>query len=233
MTTSGSYAYNPSIGEIVLYAFNLIGLRSTAITQEHMNSAKQAMNMLLSSWANRGVNLWKVDLVSVPLVAGQSTYTVEDRTIMVLDAYVSTPESSGSGAFTDRIISPISRSEWATYPNKTQQGFPTVFWFDRLIAPTITIWPVPDGSGAPTNLNYYRVKQIEDAGLPGGETADIPYRWMDAFSSGLGYYLARLWAPERKADMKADAEEAYMIAAAQDVENVQFYISPMIGGYFR
>ena len=59
---------------------------------EAVNSAKQAMNMLLSSWANRGVNLWKVDLVSVPLVEGQATYAVEDRTIMILDAYVSTPE---------------------------------------------------------------------------------------------------------------------------------------------
>lgn len=233
MTASGSYDYNPSIGEIVLYAFNLCGVRSTSITQEHMNSAKQAMNMMLSQWANRGVNLWKVDKVDVVLVEGQSTYTVEDRTIMVLDAYVSTPDTGSPGGFTDRIISPISRSEWATYPNKTQQGFPTVFWFDRLIAPTITIWPVPDGSGNPTTLSYYRVQQIEDANLPGGETLDVPYRWLDAFGSGLGYFLARLWAPERKADMKADAEEAYLLAAAQDVENVQFYISPMIGGYFR
>jgi hypothetical protein len=189
------------------------------------------MNMMLSMWANRGVNLWKVDLVTVPLVEGHATYTVQPRTIMVLDAYVSTED--GGGNMTDRIISPISRSEWATYPNKTMQGFPTVFWFDRLIDPTITIWPVPDGSGSPVSLSYYRVTQIEDASLPGGETLDIPYRWLDAFASGLGYYLARLWAPERKADMKVDAEEAYLIAAAQDVENTQFYISPMIGGYFR
>lgn len=231
MTASGTYDYNPSIGEVILYAFNLIGLRSTAITQEHMNSAKQAMNMMLSTWANRGVNLWKVDLVTEALIAGQATYAIQDRTIMVLDAYVST--DNGGGNMTDRIISPISRSEYATYPNKDMQGFPTVFWFDRLISPTITLWPVPPTNGGPTTLSYYRVKQIEDANLPGGETLDVPYRWLDAFSSGLAYYLARLWAPERKADLKADAEEAYQIAAAQDVENTQFYISPMIGGYFR
>lgn len=231
MTTSGLYDYNPSIGEVVLYSFNLCGVRSTALTQEHMNSARQAMNMMLSTWANRSVNLWKVDKVTVNLVAGQSVYDVAPRTIMVLDAYVSSQD--GSGNMTDRIISPISRTEYATYPNKTQQGFPTVFWFDRLTDPTLTIWPVPDGSGNPSTLSYYRVMQIEDANLPGGETLDVPYRWLDAFSSGLAYHLSRLWAPERKADLKQDAEEAYMIAAAQDVENAQFYISPMIGGYFR
>ena len=231
MTASGSYDYNPSIGEVVLYAFNLCGIRSTSITQEHMNSAKQAMNMMLSTWANRSVNLWKVDQVVVPLVGGQAQYDIQARTVMVLDASVSTTDAGGN--MNDRIISPISRTEWATYPNKTQQGFPTVFWFDRLINPQITIWPVPDGSGVPSTLTYYRVMQIEDANLPGGESLDVPYRWLDAFSSGLAYYLARLWAPERKQDLKMDAEEAYQLAAAQDVENTQFYISPMIGGYFR
>lgn len=232
MTASGTYDYNPSIGEVVLYAFNLCGVRSTAITQEHMNSAKQAMNMLLSRWSNGGPNLWKVDTVTIPLVAGQSTYDVEARTIMVLDAYVST-ENVGDGSMTDRIISPVSRSEYASYPNKSMEGFPTVFWYDRLINPTITIWPVPDGSGYPATLTYYRVKQIEDANLPGGETLDVPYRWLDAFSSGLAYHLARVWAPERKADLKQDADEAFALASAEDVENTQFYISPMIGGYFR
>lgn len=231
MTTSGIYAYNPSIGEVVLYAFNLCGIRSTALTQEHMNSARQAMNMMLSTWANQGVNLWKIDLVTVPLVAGQSVYPVEARTIMVLDMYASTPQPTGLS--TDRIMAPISRSEYASYPNKDLQGFPTVFWFDRLNTPSITVWPVPNGSGNPATISYYRVTQIQDAQLPGGETLDMPYRWLDAFSSGLGYYLARLWAPERKADLKQDAQEAYLIAAAQDVENVQFYISPQIGGYFR
>lgn len=231
MTTSGTYNYSPSIGEMVLFSFNLCGVRSTSITQEHLNSARQAMNMLLSGWANRGVNLWKIDKVDVPLVEAQATYNVAARTIMILDAYVST--DNGDGTTTDRIISPISRSEWSSYPNKSQQGFPAVFWFDRLIDPTITIWPLPDGSGNPATLSYYRVMQIEDANLPGGETLDVPYRWLDAFTSGLAYHLARLWAPDRKADLKADAEEAYQLAAAQDVENVPIYISPQIGGYYR
>ena len=61
MTTSGSYNYNPSIGEVVLYAFNLCQVRSTSVVQEHLNSARQAMNMMLSRWSNMGVNLWKVD----------------------------------------------------------------------------------------------------------------------------------------------------------------------------
>ena len=230
MTTSGTYSYNPSIGEVVLYSFNLCQIRSTSLAQEHLNSARQAMNMMLSRWSNMGVNLWKVDTETITLVAGQSTYPVPADTIMILDMYARTPSGTTN---TDRIMMPISRTEYASYPNKAQQGFPTVFWFDRLISPTVTIWPVPDGSGNPTTITYYRVTQIQDANLPGGETVDIPYRWLDAFANGLAYYLSRIWQPQLSAQLKAEADEAYQIAAAQDTENVSFFISPQIAPYFR
>lgn len=230
MTTSGTYSYNPSIGEVVLYAFNLCQVRSTSIAQEHLNSARQAMNMMLSRWSNMGVNLWKVDTETITLSAGVSTYSVPADTIMILDMYARTPSGTSN---TDRIMMPISRTEYASYPNKAQQGFPTVFWFDRLISPTVTIWPVPDGSGNPTTITYYRVTQVQDANLPGGETIDIPYRWLDAFAYGLAYYLFRIWQPQLTAQLKAEADEAYQIAANQDTENVGVYISPQLQGYFR
>ena len=97
----------------------------------------------------------------------------------------------------------------------------------------MTVWPVPDGSGSPTTITYYRVTQVQDANLPGGETIDVPYRWLDAFANGLAYYLARIWQPQLVGQLKQEADEAYMIAANQDTENVSVYISPMIGGYFR
>jgi hypothetical protein len=226
MTTSGTYAFNPALGEIVLYAYQNIGVRPTSVLQEHMESARMATNMMLSRWSNQGVNLWAVDLVTVPLVAGQSTYAVDGNTIMVLDAYTTT--SSGI----DRVIMPISRTEYASYPNKTQQGFPTSYWFDRLISPTITLWPVPDGTSA-TILKYYRVRQVQDANLQNGENVEIPYRWLEAFADGLAYRLARIWQPQMAVALKAQADESYGIAAEQDVEAVNTYISPMIGGYFR
>jgi hypothetical protein len=226
MTTSGTYAFNPALGEIVLYAYQNIGVRPASVLQEHMESARMATNMMLSRWSNQGVNLWAVDLVTVPLVAGQATYAVDGNTIMVLDAYTTT--SSGI----DRVIMPISRTEYASYPNKTQQGFPTSYWFDRLVSPTLTLWPVPDGSSA-TILKYYRVRQVQDANLQNGENVEIPYRWLEAFADGLAYRLARIWQPQMAVPLKAQADESYQIAAEQDVEAVNTYISPMIGGYFR
>ena len=230
MTTSGTYTFNPSLGELVIYAFNLCGLRGTSVLQEHMQSARMASNMLLSRWANQGVNLWKVDLVTVPLVTGQATYTVSANTVVMLDAYVTNDQT---GENIDRIIMPVSRTEYASYPNKEQQGFPTVFWFDRLLSPTVTLWPVPNVDNGPSTLSYYRVTQIQDSNLSSGQTVDIPYLWMEAFAYGLATRLSQIWAPDKLALLKPFADEAYAIAAEQNIETAQQYISPMISGYFR
>lgn len=225
MTTSGTYDFNPALGEIVLYAYQNIGIRPAAVLQEHMESARMATNMMLARWANQGVNLWAVDLITTPLVEGQATYDVDPSTVMILDAY-----TTAGGP--DRVIMPISRTEYASYPNKAQQGFPTSFWFDRLISPTVTLWPVPDGNSA-TTLKYYRVRRIQDANLRNGQQVEIPYLWLEAFADGLAYRLARIWAPQMAVNLKMQADESYQIAAVQNVENTPVYIAPMIGGYFR
>ena len=230
MTTSGAYAFNPSLGELTLYAYNMAGVRNTALLQEHMQAAKMATNMMLASWANQGVNLWAVDLITVPLVQGQTTYSVDGDTVMILDAYMQT--DNGSGQPIDRIILPISRTEYASYPNKEQQGFTTTFWFDRLISPTITLWPVPDGSSA-QYLKYYRVRQLQDANYISGQTVEIPYLWLEAFADGLAYRLAKIWNPQIAPPLKAIADQSYDIAARQNVEQAQQYISPQISGYYR
>jgi hypothetical protein len=230
MTTSGTYNFNPSLGELTLYAFNMAGLRNTSLLQEHMQTARMATNAMLSAWANKGVNLWTVDLVTDALIAGQATYTVDPSTVMVLDAYMRIDD--GVNDPIDRIILPVSRTEYASYPNKDQQGFSTTFWFDRLTSPTITLWPVPDGTSA-QYLKYYRTRQIQDANLSNGQQVEIPYRWIEAFADGLAYRLAKVWAPEKAMALKSVADESYDVAAYQDVEQAQQYISPQIIGYYR
>jgi len=130
---------------------------------------------------------------------------------------------------------PISRSEYSTYPQKQLQAFPTVYWFDRLISPTITIWPVPDGAG-PYTLYYYRVRQVQDAEYSDNTNAlviEVPYLWLDAFCAGLAHRLARVYAPTLEQIRKADADEAWALAAKQDIENVELNIHPSLNGYFR
>lgn len=228
MATSGTSVFNPSLGELGLYAYGLCGIRPTQVLAEHMQTLRIAANMLQSRWSAQGVNLWAVDLQTVPLVQGTATYSIPPDTIVMLDSYI----TIGSGATaTNRILLPISRSEYATYPNPTLQGTPTVVWMDRLLSPTFTLWQVPDGNEA--SFSYYRMRQIQDATLSGGTQLEVPFYFLEAAALGLAYRLAMTYAPLLVAGLKPLADEAYSIAVDQNVETAQQYISPMVAGYWR
>lgn len=228
MATSGTYNYNPALAELGLYAFNLCGIRSTALLQEHMESLHMAANMMLGRWSAKGVNLWQVDLQTVPLVQGTPTYSVPLNTIVMLDAYVTI---NTGGASINRLILPISRTEYASYPNPLQQGFPTTFWYNRLLSSVVSLWPCPDGNEA--SFSYYRLRQTQDAVLTNGLDMEIPYYFLEAAAYGIAYRLAMIWAQDKVAMLKPLADEAYNIAAMQNEESAQQYISPQISSYFR
>ena len=139
MSTSGTYTFNPSLGELTIYAYQLIGVRPTALLQEHMDVARIATNMMFTRWSNQGVNLWQVSQTITPLIQGTPFYSVDSSTVTMLDTYIRTVAGNN---VTDRLILPISRTEYASYPNKAQQGFPTTYWFDRLLSPTVYLWPI-------------------------------------------------------------------------------------------
>lgn len=240
MATSGTYSFAPSAGEVVLNALSRIQIRGPAVSSEHMMQAGLEANFLQIEWNNRGPNLWTVDDQLITCVTNQATYTVPPETVMILDVTIGTSPlgtttiGTQTGLPQNEIsITPLSRSEYMSYPNKGNPGRPTSYWFDRLVAPTITLWPVPDGS-ATYYLHYYRFRQIQDASMANGLNLEMQTLWMDAAAAGMAYRLARHYAPALEPMRKMDYKEAYEIAATQNTENgVALYLIPMIGGYYR
>lgn len=230
MTSSGTYSFSPSNGELVLSAYERIGIRSPSLRQEHMLSARREFNFLFSQWSNLQVNLFEVIRTQTTLTAGTATYSINPKIIMILDASIVL--SYGTSNESRRYITPISRTEYLSFGNQQSQGPPTVYWYDRLISPTITFWPVPDNNG-PYTFDYFSVTQMQDVNLNGGETPDVPYRWFDAIVAGLSHRLSRIYAQQLEAIRKADAKEAWDAAAAQDTENVPMTLAPSIGLYYR
>lgn len=390
---SGTTTFSPSNADIVLTAYRRIGIRAAEVTNEHMISARMALNLLQSSWVNMGVNLFTVDLQTIPLVQAVTTYSVPSDTIMVLDAYIrqfdmgspynATPaftttlnsttvkinwpnnglsvpnwinviipvsvggliiygfyqvnsvldvnnftilassaatssagpsgavpvfttaansatvsvtlanhgqlagqpfvvqvattlggitlfgtypitsiidanhftitsayaagfiatlaENSGHAQLTaqnltaqpvDRVMNPISRTDYSALPDKLQQGFPTVMWFDRLLSPTLTLWQVPDGNG-PYELLYYRSSQIQVENPQTGQMPAIPYRFLEALTSDLSWFLAKEWAPALEAQRKMDADMARSLAMAEDRERVGLFLDPDFSSYYQ
>ncbi len=207
------------------------------IAAEHMLQATMEANFLQVEFNNRGPNLWAVDDIIVPCVTNQATYTVPANTVMILDVTIGTSplgsvSINGQTTPENEIrITPLSRSEYMSYPNKSNPGRPTSYWFDRLVAPTITLWPVPDDS-ITYYLHYYRFRQIQDAALGGGLNLEVQALWLDAAAAGLAYRLAIHFAPALETQRKAQYDMAYKFAADQNVEDSPLIVAPMIGIYY-
>ena len=195
-----------------------------------MLSASKELNFLLSELANRQPNLWEVVRTQTLLVAVVATITLPTRTVLVLDASVVL--NFGLPNESRRYITDISRTEYLSYANQQTPGPPTVYWLDRTITPTVTFYPIPDNNG-PYTFDYFTCIQMQDANLSNAETPDIPYRWIDVLVAGLAHRLSRIYMPSLEQIRKADADEAWRIAAAQDVEPVPLMLAPQIANYYR
>lgn len=230
MTISGTYAFNPSVGHLILAAYARIGVRRAEVLTEHLTNAQIEFNLLQVSWANLGPTIWTVDQQNIPLVQGTATYSVPAETVMMLDVWVSI--ANGDGTYTDRIITPFSRTEYASVPDKAQQGSVVSFWYDRLQSgQTVTFWLVPDGTEA--FVRYYRFTQMQDASLQNAGNAQMLYLCLDAAVAGLSHRLARIYKPELEAQREADAQKALNTMFNQLVESVPLFLSPQTSQYWR
>lgn len=228
MSTSNQFSFNPGLGSLALSAYARCGVRRTSLTSQHMDDAYMEANLLQADLVADGIIWWTVELVQQPLTAGAASYGVPSNTVSVLDVYVA-PNGGQSGQ--NRIITAFSRTDYASLADPTQTGFPTSFWFNRALTPTLTLWPVPDDS---TNylMSYYVYTQPDDAVLQDGKQVAVPYWWMDAYVAGLAYRLARIYAPALEAQRKQDWLDAYQKACEQ-VEPAPLYITPGLTGYYR
>jgi hypothetical protein len=226
--TSNTFSYAPSASNIILYAFGRCGLRGPQLQAEHMRDAQTAMNMVQADWANDQVNLWTVELITVPLVYGQIQYSVPSNVLLILDAYLEL--NPGTSNAIDLYMYPISRTEYAALPNKEAVGRPTTYWFDRLIAPVVYLWQPP--SNASWTFCYWACRQIQDANTANAQQPEIPYAWLKAYTDALSVELAVIYAPEKVQMLMPMAQVSYKRAKEFGSERTPIYLTPGLQSYY-
>jgi hypothetical protein len=99
MATSGTTTFDLDIDDIIEEAYERCGVRTNS--GYNIKSARRSLNILFSEWGNRGVHLWKVELKSQSLTAGQATYTTPSNCSDVLEAYISSTGAADTTLATD------------------------------------------------------------------------------------------------------------------------------------
>jgi len=204
------------VGEIIEEAYERCGLEVS--TGYDAKTARRSLNLMFADWANRGVNLWTVQQGTATLVQGTATVTLTADVVDVLEMVL---RRDG----TDYEIERISRGEYITLPDKTTQGRPSQFWFNKQIDPIINLWAVPENST--DQIVYYYVQRIEDADAL-VNTTDMPFRFYPCMVAGLAYYLAMKRAPQLVQLLKTVYEEEFQRAADEDEDRVPLKLQPSI-----
>jgi hypothetical protein len=126
MSTTGLTTFNPNLNELVEEAYERCGreLRSGY----DLRTARRSLNLLVTEWANQGINLWTVEQGAIQLYANQITYPLPINTVDLVETIVRTGESQNQ---TDINISRISVSTYSTIPNKLATGRPIQIYIDR------------------------------------------------------------------------------------------------------
>ena len=231
-TTSGTHKFEKhfSIDEIIEESFERMGIQN--VTGYQLKTSRRSLNIMFQEWENRGIHYWKVANNNITLVADQAVYTMfrstADGTSSATAVYGVDDilEASYRDNNVDTPLTKIARSAYQALSNKTSTGQPSQYFVQRFIDKiTITLYLTPGSSEAGNKLNFYFVKRIQDVGDYTNAT-DVPYRFVPCMVSGLAFYLAQKYAPQRAQEMKLYYEDEFNRALTEDGSSTSTHITP-------
>ncbi|MEY1555326.1 hypothetical protein AB3Y40_06790 [Yoonia sp. R2331] len=185
---------------------------------EQSAEAVAALNRMLKSWQNQGINLWTEAEVSVTATTG-SSHSVSPRPFEVLDV-----RFRRDGV--DIPMQRMTRLEYFNLPNKTTTGTPTTYFVDmQREACTMYVWPIL-GSVTSETFELTVSREVEDVALD--DPVDCPAEFYDAVVYGLAARLIDDYEVESQTAIRivARAEAEYQMALAHDRQDSVFFMEP-------
>lgn len=239
---SDTFNFNLPTSGVIFEAFDRCGIRPPEIVRHHMISARTSINLISIGWANRGLNFWKMTGGTIPLVVttpATVTYQLPANLVTMTELWYRQVDGYGPDQPADRIMIPITRTDYAMLPNKLTPGLPTQYWLQMLDRLQITIW-APPLLGTPNyELAWYGLERMADANLVGTNYPDTANRALQALVAELSLALwqkygnmssATIWQTKRAA-LKEEAAQAWNDLQTRDQEPGPTLIQPAIGIY--
>ena len=244
-TTSGTVTFDKTfaVDDIIAEAYERIGSQVTSGYQ--LKSARRSLNILFQEWGNRGLHYWEIGDTNIDLIEGQAEYAFFRSSAEGTSA-VTVGGTSGSSTFgladvleatfrqnrkqttqSDSALTKIDRSTYSAIANKLTKGTPAQYFVQRFIDKvTVTLYPTPDSSAASKDVHINFVKRIQDADSTYTDATDVPFRFVPCMVSGLAFYLAQKYAPDRVQALKLYYEDELARALAEDGSSTSTHITP-------
>lgn len=137
-----------------------------------------------------------------------------------------------ASAVRDLPMTQFNRDEYAQQVNKNFQQTPcTNFYFEKLVQPTLTVWPTPAGNY--DHLTVWRHRFAQDVGSL-TQQIEAPQQWMEAviwlLAARLSFELPNI-DPQRRSEVLNTSEKFLLEAELSESDNAPVYFVPGIGVY--
>lgn len=130
------------------------------------------------------------------------------------------------------VIAPFNRDDYANQPNKTfMSSSVTNYYFEKLVEPLLTVWPVPNDDSR--HLILFRHRQMQDVGTL-TDTLELPSRWIEAITWQLCLRLAFELPgidPSRRQEVMQMANAMTAEVESGETDNAPLYYQPNIRVY--
>lgn len=237
MTTSGVTSFTVTRDQVIEAALRGLsvleeGAQPTATATQN---ASFALNLIIKSWQKDGIKLWTIDNLVIPLVSGQTLYTIgpdvgndiiSDRPLKVIQGFL---RNTSVTPPVDIPMQALSRQEYNMLGSKASTGTMNSYFFNP--KPTygqLEVYLTPDTNTA-TNYAFYAVVQrpLMDM-VKASDNFDFPNEWFMALKWALMAELAsdydkslqdRAYFDAKSTAYKRDVED-------WDVENASVYFVP-------
>lgn len=133
-------------------------------------------------------------------------------------------------------MAPLNRDDYTNLPNKTFQGRPVQYWFDKQIPiPRLWIWPTASAQFVFSQITIWTKRYIQDVGTL-RQQIEVPQGWYLAIIMELASKLALLikevdpaLIPTLKAEAKTEMDDAW----AGQTDNSPINLRPNISPYTK
>ena len=123
MTTSGLDSWIPTIGEIIDDALEYAGVDPASANARHLKSAMRSINQVYLCLENRNEALFRDDIETVSIRAGQPFFYAPDGTLSVKKGTI---RSVGQPTSSENNIEVYPKAVWFDMPAKGQVGRPSI-----------------------------------------------------------------------------------------------------------
>lgn len=237
MATSGTTTFSITRNDLISASLRGLGvLEETAQPSASMiENASLVLNMMLKDWQTDGIKMWTIEEYTLPLVNGQTDYTIgpsasydlnADKPLRLIQAFL---RNTSVSPYVDQPLIIISQQEYNFLGSKFSTGTSnSVYYWPYVNYGTLKVFLTPDSNTA----SDYEIKltvqrPIQDIS-GANQTFDFPSEWYQALRWGLASELILDYGiPDQKAVLITQRAQMYKDRlAAWDTENASTMFQP-------